>query len=503
MRIHKYLSQILISTLLIGFTIVACNEKTHVDVVPTELDPVVNSFNSQTVAVGELVTVTGENLNYAEKAYVGDQEVPIKYKTNDSYLVIEITSDVSGGVVKIENELGTGTASSESMTISFSQPVLTDVPTGGQINEDVMINGSNLQYIKKLMVGDVEADVVSQSSSELVFKVPFLLEDLATLSYDYASASGDQTVSLTENGFGVMKSWPSFTTVPSEAMINTEVTIVGENMNVVDSVYLGSYKIDITSQDALTLVFTVPNETALEGYQSIKLYSYGGQELSSGPIFRVITKLEEMLENFESYDGDPFTVKKTILPTYLSGVNGNSSILAKEGSFYAHMEIDYDQSQYNNGGSTYSEFYYKGAKQDDGNYLINLSDFDDPWIHMWINTNNTDPYFVFYCDLSASVDGVDKDRGTHYVERLNSADYGDGWQLFAWRMKDLKFRSGSTADPYSSDLFSIYNLKTFRIQYRTSSDIPLEKSEFNFDSFMVVDGKMKSANDVTFLGNEE
>ena len=498
MRINKYLNKISIAALLIEVAIVACNEKTLVDVAPEELEPVVSSFVPLTVAIGELVTVTGENLNYAEKAFVGDQKVPIKYKTNDSYLVIEITSDVHGGTIRIENESGIGTASSESLTISFNEPALTDVPPGGKINEEVMISGLNLQYIKKLMVGDVEADIVSQSPSELVFKVPFLLEDLTTLSYDYASASGDQTVYLTENGFGVMKSWPSFTTVPGEAMINTEITIIGENMNVVDSVYLGTSKIEITSQDALTLVFTVPNDTTLEGYQSINLYSYGGQELSSGPVFRVITKLEKMLENFESYEGDPFVMKKTILPTYLSGLNGNSLILAKEGSFYAHMEIDYDQSQYNNSGSTYSEFYFTGEDN-----LINLSEFDDPWVHMWINTNNTSPYFVFYSDLSTSVDAVDKDRGTHYVKRFNSADYGDDWQLFAWRMKDLKFRSGGSADPYSSDVFSIYNLKTFRIQFRTSSDIPLEKSEFNFDSFMVVNGKMKGANDVTFLGNEE
>lgn len=496
-KIYKLIIPMII--IVLGF--VRCNEKIYVDEIPDQLIPVVNSFDPQVAEVGEIVNIRGENFNYAKKAYIGTREVTIKYKTNDSLLVVVINNDISGGPVKVVNEKAEGTESSESLSITYKEPVMDEVPASGKINEEVLIKGSNLQYVKQLLVGDVVVDIVAQSSAELVFKVPFLLADDAILSYDYVSAQGDQTVALS-GSFGVIKSWPAFTSVPDKAMINTEVTIIGENMNVVDSVYFGSYKVEPTAQDPLTLSFTIPDDVELEGYQAVKLYSYGGQELSSGAVLRVITKLERMLESFEAFEGDPFTKKKDIFPVYETGLNGNTEISAKEGSFYAHMGIDYDQSQRNNSGSTFCEFYYKGDKQEDGNYLINLNDFDDPWVHMWINTNNTDPYFVFYCDLATSVDGVDKDRATHYVKRFNSADYGEGWQLFAWRLKDLKFRSGGSAEPYSSDLFSIYNLKTFRMQFRTSSDIPLEKSEFNFDSFMVVDGKMKGANDVTFLGNE-
>lgn len=491
---QKYFSRLIIAAIVSVAGIIACSETIQVEEVPEQLVPVVKSFEPQVAEVGQTVNIIGENFNYAQKVSIGNQEIAIKYKTNDTLLVVVITSDISGGIVKVENKSGEGTESTESLSISYKAPVLSEVPVSGQINESVVISGSNLQYIKQLNVGNEVATIVSLSSTELVFKVPFILENQVTLSYEYADASGEQTVSLAENGFGVSKSWPSVTSVPDKAMINTDVTIIGENMNVVDSVYLGSYKVVVGAQDPLTLAFTVPDDINLEGNQTVKLYSYGGQEITSGPV-RIITKLERMLENFEAFDGDPFIKKKDILPTYTTGLNGNAGISAPEGNFYASLFIDYDQSQINNGGSTFSEYYYKNAD----NSLIDLSDFDDPWLHMWINTNNTSPYFVFYSDLFSAVDGVTK--GTHYVKRLNSADYGEGWQLFAWRMKDLKFRSGGSAEPYSSDVFSIYNLKTIRFQFRTSSSDALETSEFNFDSFMVVNGKLKDAIDATAFGN--
>ena len=482
---------VVIITVMLG-----CDEKINIDEISEQLEPKVLSFEPQSVEIGSLINITGENLNYAEKIRIGNDEAVVKYKTSNSLLVAEISNNITGGVITVENSAGTGTPSEGQLTIVFKEPTFTDVPYGGNINEEVLITGSNLQYINGIQIGGEEATIVAQSSKELVFKVPFLLADQATLTYSYVSSNGDVPVALQNDGFSVVKSWPAFSSVPEKAMINTEVTIIGENMNVVDSVYFGPCKVDIISQDPLTLTFLIPNDVELEGYQAIKLYSYGGQELSSGKVLRVVTKLERMLENFESFDGDPFTVKKVILPVYESGINLNSNLTAPDGNFFAGMKIDYDQSQQNNSGSTYSEFYYKGSDN-----LIDLSEFDDPWVHMWINTNNTSPYFVFYSDLSQSVEAVSKDRGTHYVKKLNSADYGEGWQLFAWQMKGLKFRSGGSADPYDSDVFSIYNLKTFRIQFRTSSDIPLETSEFDFDAFMVVNGKLKDAIDVTSLGN--
>jgi len=483
------------SIILMMFTaLFSCDEELHIDEVQQQLVPEVRFFEPSEAQVGETVRVTGKNLRSAATAFVGNTEVAIQYKVNDTTLVIQISNEVSSGVVKVANQTGEGTASSSLLTVLFRVPAPDQVPSGGRINESVVMTGSNLQYIKQLFIGDKPATILAESPSELVFNVPFLLEDQATLSYVYASEQGDQTILMEENGFGVLKSWPAISSVPSAAMINTDVTLIGANMNVVDSAYIGTHKLIITAQDALTLTFTVPNDVNLEGYQSILLYSYGGQELSSGPVMRVVTKLERMLENFESYSGDPFVKKKNILPVYQTGLNTNTAISAPEGNSYAGLKIEYDQSLLNNGGSTFSEYYYKGE-----NNLIDLIDFEDPWIHMWVNTSNTTPYFVFYCDLS--VPAGDVTRGTHYVKRFNSGDYGEGWQLFAWRLKDLKFRSGNTAEPYSADIFSIYNLKTFRIQYRTVSDQPIETSEFNFDAFMVVDGKMKDAHDVTLVGN--
>lgn len=495
MKKQNIVYAIVFLTIILVSGLISCDEKIHVDMIPDQLIPVVGSFEPQQAEIGQLVNISGEDLKYVDKVFIGSAEAVIKYKVNNSLVVIEITNEITGGNVKVQNKVGESSESESSFLVVFKQPVLDQVPVSGRINEEVLVTGSNLQYIKQLIIGDVAADIVAQKSTELVFKVPFYLANQATMSYQYISANGQQAVSLAENGFSIVKSWPSFASVPEKAMINSEITIIGENMNVVDSVYIGTQKVNIVSKDPLTLVIAVPNDAELEGKQSVFVYSYGGQELSSGPVLRIITKLERMLENFEAFTGDPFAKKKTISPVYETGLNGNANIEAPEGNFYASLKIDYDQSIVNNGGSTFSEFYFKNAD----NSLIDFSEYTDPWVHMWINTNNTAPYFVFYCDLFQATDGVT--RGTHYVKRLNSADYGDGWQLFAWRLKDLLFRSGSTADPYSSETFSIYNLKTFRMQFRTASDEPLETSEFNFDSFMVVDGKLKAAHNVSVLNN--
>jgi len=474
--------------------IFSCNEDLRVDKEQEALLPEIISFSPQEVKIGEEVKVVGLNFNYAEKAYVGDSAVDIQ-RVNDSLIIISIGNNIKGGLIKVINENEEGVESTSPLSIIYNVPVIEEVPEGGLINDAVVITGSNLEYIQQIIVGDKIANIISQRTDELVFQVPFLVANQVTLSYVYVDAQGTKTLSLEENGFNIYKVWPSFSTIPSPGMINTEITIIGENLNVVDSAYIGDYKAEITSQNALTLKLVIPNETALEGYRSIKLYSYGGQEIASDPVLRVITKLEKILETFESYSGDPFLLKKTDMGQFFTtALNLNPSITAPEENFYGGMKLDYDQSVYNNSGSTYAEFYYIGD-----NNLIDINDFTDPWVHIWINTNNTSPYFVFYCDLSVASGTITK--GTHYVKRFNSADYGEGWQLFAWRMSDLQFRASSTSDPYTSEEFSIYNLKTFRIQMRTTSDVAIEVSEFNIDFFMIVDGKLSDAHDVTSVGN--
>lgn len=482
------------TVLTVFFLLYGCNEEVIIDEVPEILVPEVLSFYPQQARIGDEVNIVGENLIYTDKVYVGDSSVSIKSKVNDTLLIVQVPVGTKSGLIKVVNEQEEGVASTDALTIIYSQPVLSVIPEGGQINEEVVIEGENLEYINQLILGETEATIVSQTTSELVFTVPFILENQVTLSYTYSKEQGTQTVTLEENGFNVLKSWPTINSIPKAGMINTEIVIIGENMNVVDSVYIGSFKAEIISQDALTITIVIPDLEVLEGYQAVTLYSYGGQEVKSDPVLRVMTKLEKLLEDFESFDGDPVVKKKDVLPTYETGLNLDPGLTAPEGNFYASMKLVYDQTQYNNSGSTYAEFYYKGE-----NNLIDLSEFSDPWIHIWINTNNTSPYFVFYCDLAETVDGVTK--GTHYVKRVNSADYGEGWQLFAWRMSDLQFRASSSADPYTSDVFSIYNLKTFRIQFRTSSTLAEETSEFHFDSFMVVEGKMNAAIDATTFGN--
>ncbi len=498
MKKYISISNYILTTVIFVLGLSSCNEKIYVEEDTNEEIPVVESFEPTSAEVGAILKIYGQNLNYADNVWVGDVQADIVSKVTNSYMEVRIDNYMVDGIVKVLNSNNEGTSSSGELTIIFNEPVLETIPSGGYINENVVITGSNLKYIKQIFVGETEAAIVSQDDQEVVFSIPFNLNDVSTLSYVYASASGDITVTLDDNGFSVQKSWPEFVTVPTKAMINSEITVIGNNMNVVDSVYFASSKVEVTAQDETSFSFVIPNDEELEGYQSISVYSYGGTEISTGAVLRVIAKLEWIIEDFENFSGDPFSQKKSILPVYTTGLNGNEEILAAEGNFYASLLINYDQSQYNNGGSTYSEYYYKG---DDN--LIDINEFEDPWVHLWINTNNTTPYFVFYCDLSESVDGVTSNRGTHYVKRLNSSDYGEGWQLFAWRMSDLKFRSGSSADPYSSDLFSIYNLKTFRIQFRTTSDIPIENSEFHFDSFMIVDGKLKDAHDVTTIGDNE
>lgn len=474
--------------------VMACNEETYIEEKQQIEPPLVSSFAPKQVYIGDEVHITGENFNFADTVRVGDSLVEIKSRVNDTLLIITIPKGIKTGLITVLNEYGEGKASAEKLTIVYKEPLLATIPSGGQINENVVIEGENLDYINKVYVDGVQATIVFQSSEELVFSVPYLVQNEATLSYTYTTGEGELTVQLDKNGFNILKSWPSISSVPSSGMINTEVTIIGENLNVVDSVYVGPYKAEIAEQAATTLSITVPNVEELEGYQSIKVYSYGGQEIVAGSDIRVLTKLELLLENFESFEGDPVTLKKTDMPNFVTGLNLLDGTEAPNGNFYAGMQLDYDASVYNNSGSTYAEYRYNG----DGG-LIDLSEFSDPWVHIWINTNNTTPYFVFYCDLAESVDGVSK--GTHYVKWFNSADYGDGWQLFAWRMSDLLFRAKSSADPYSSDVFSIYNLKTFRLQFRTNSSETLARYEFYFDAFMIVDGKLNAATDVTTLGN--
>ena len=243
-----------------------CNEKLSIE---TEIQgaPEISEFTPTSGKAGTEITVKGSNLRDIVSATIGGVESQILYKLSQQEIVIVVPREgtKSGKIVlatsrKDDAGESTRAESAQSFSVTYPTPRVTDFPKGGRVGNNVEILGADLDIISKVFMGDEEGEIIYQSEKEIAVKVPFIIDDEATVSLKYANQTGGESEIKGESGdFIVEKDEPEIEKIDQESLMERSLlTLGGKNLNLIEYIYFGEEKYAPVSQNGSTIVFRVP-----------------------------------------------------------------------------------------------------------------------------------------------------------------------------------------------------------------------------------------------------
>ena len=351
----------------------ACNENPIVEKFEVKA-PVITDFSPKTGTVGTEITILGENLDRVDNVLIGGGKADIKYRISSTTLVAKVLTSSRSGVITVTNAAGEA-QSSDSFSITYVTPTVETFPTEGTVGDEIVVYGANLQVIDSIMLGTQKATIVSKESDEIVFRVPYSeSEDPVELMFIYFD--GMQNVNLVPGGitFSIIKESPRIFDLPSSLTKYEPIEIVGENLLLIDSIFVGEIKALIISKTDESIVIDMPPNYYGGNMSSVTLKAiyYGGRELILTNDFQVYADPNE-----------PRYYKHTdILLSARSGYGGTEDAFfdAETGAVYNscsafenRLAIDfflYDQSGYvqlygpHNGTNTVKNFKCNGVSID-------------------------------------------------------------------------------------------------------------------------------------------
>lgn len=243
--------------LLVLTSLAGCNEKLTIDTIEQK-NPEISGFTPSSGKAGTEVTVNGEFMRDVLKASIGGVEAQIRYKISQQELVLVVPHGAQSGKIALSTK-DNKTESAESFTVIFPTPVLTKIPAGGKVGDEVEIQGENLDVASKVFFDGEEAEITYQSETEIVVKVPFIIEESATFSLRYHNAAGEQTIAGDNKGFGITKDHPVISnSIPVKVTEGDLISLAGSNLHLIEKILFGNTEAVISRQTPEVIEFRVP-----------------------------------------------------------------------------------------------------------------------------------------------------------------------------------------------------------------------------------------------------
>ncbi len=291
--------------LLVSLFFFSCKE----EILMTEENtnpPVISDFEPQTGPMGTEVKIFGENLQKVNAVTIGGGAAQVKYLISSTQMVVVITSACTTGTVTATNAHGIY-ETTDIFTISYPVPSISSYPDTAQPNDEVLIEGDNLNVVAKVYFGDTEGTIVSQDKKNLVVKVPYFENSPVSISLAYSDGATEQKVS-TQANFNLVTPEPVVTSAPSSAESGTTIEITGENLNAITGAYFGAYSGTVLPQSSTSIKVILPTDFASTVTVPFKLVYYGTKELVVNNSFEVIVPDLSTIyywENKTTYCQDP------------------------------------------------------------------------------------------------------------------------------------------------------------------------------------------------------
>ncbi len=243
--------------LLAAVALIACHEDATVSQYQVKA-PSVSSFEPMEGEVGTEVTIYGENLTRVDTVLFGTGLAQIKYRISDKELVAEVKSTTKSGPITVSNTAGKYTTE-QSFQVKYSQPTIDEYPTTATVYDQVVITGWNLHFITAVLLDGKMVNIVAQRKEELVFSVPYHDDETpVTLRFSYFDGTEDREFGPEGATFIIQMLKPVIATCPDMLEKYHPITIEGEYMDLIDSIFLGDLKADIRLKNEEKIEIDVP-----------------------------------------------------------------------------------------------------------------------------------------------------------------------------------------------------------------------------------------------------
>lgn len=293
--------------LLLGVTfLVGCNEDLveYKEVVGT---PVVNEFSPQSGKVGTEITIKGEYLQKIDSVWIGGQLSQVKYRISSTEVVVAVTANSKSGKILVSGVNGR-VETSDIFTIQYTIPALTTYPTTAKVNDEIYIEGNNMDAIMSVLFGTTEATIVAKTEKDMVVKVPFFSENKVDIVLNYNTADGVKQTGTTGQPFSLNKVTPTVDSYATQADAGSSISITGANLALVDEIWFGDHQGTITQKEDASINVSVPSDFTEEATVALKMIYYGSEELIVTPSFKVTIPSAETIyywSGITTYCQDP------------------------------------------------------------------------------------------------------------------------------------------------------------------------------------------------------
>ena len=466
-----------LSVLGLVFFLSSCEADTEIDQTVDEIlsaQPTIESFSPQTANIQTKVTVTGTNLNFAETAFIGGVECTISQRVNSETLEIEIAPDAVSGPIKIVTSAEKEAISQNDITVTYPTPsISSDFPDNGEVNQNITIEGENLEVITRIAFGETEGTIQFQESLAMVVSIPNSDVTIGDVRAYYNTNSGESSI-LLKDDFEIVIPTPNITNWPSLTSRDNEVTITGDNLNLVNSLSFGGETVTFNTLSSTSLSFNIPANVAT-GYHDIVVDYGDSSTITQNDVPHINGQYESYIE-FDAYDESVFTVDASKDPLAVQQLNGVVAQPSFPGDYYYNLEMNTGT------GSTIGRMkIHEETTNTTLNNILDAGNFgDNPVLHFWINTEGTEPIFKIY------IGGTSSDNRRELSG--SNTNTGNQWKLYAVRLNG-----------FIPSISSVSNV--FEIRLNTGSSQDTFPVKINLDWFIVTDSVLTEfgAEDVTDL----
>ncbi|MCJ8163231.1 IPT/TIG domain-containing protein [Pontibacter sp. E15-1] len=401
------------------------------------VSPVISSFEPEVADVKELVTVYGENLNFVDSAYIGGVLCPIQRRVNSNQLIIQVAPEAKGGKISVLTAAKKEGVSAGTIQISYPVPAvqseLSDIKEEAYANDVVILGGTKLNVIDKVLFGGKEATIVYQREASMAVLVPLFDNDqVVDISYTYFTQTGREEVAV-KRGLQVLTPSPRVNNWTPLLIKGKSYVLEGDNLNMVEKVFIGTTEATVTDKQAGSLSFVAAGNTT--GNTTIKLQytANGQQQVVEHPVAYIASNVETYFD-FEDQSLSAVTIGKSAF-TVSSTINGTAAQPAfPAGSAYYHLEML--DGTGDAGGSSVS--YIRFDKQENSSWtsMYTNNAGGQPVLHFWLNVNNTTPTVKLYLTKNDSYSLKLSNLSPEKYKATFGED-GKQWALIAVRLSDL------------------------------------------------------------------
>lgn len=271
--------------LILGLSLVSCNEDLVVDEVIVS-EPAISDFAPKSGKVGTEIRITGEHLQKVDTVKIGGELAEIKYRINSREIVVVVTANNKTGNILVSGSNGK-TETSESFSMEYTVPALTNFPASAKTNAEIYIEGNNLDAALDIYFGTIKGEIISQSEKDMIVKVPFFEDESVDLIVDYNTAAGIKQVSTSGKPFQLERPTPVITNNPSSGEIATTITLTGTELTLIDEIWFGTKQGTIQQKSDESLTVLIPTDFDATTDVALTAKYYGTRTLVINPAFKV------------------------------------------------------------------------------------------------------------------------------------------------------------------------------------------------------------------------